>query len=120
MKIEKRQITRHKQTSENLYVSGRLQFYNAQVFCGNVYINLIAFKDNSFWGWHANEIAVHIHDYDDLFEGFIYYPRPEQFFDVLHELINWMNDLEHGILYFDEVFPDIDNFFPKLCERKRF
>ena len=120
MKIEKRRITRHKQTSENLYVSGRLQFYDTQAFCGNVYIILIAFKDNNFLGWHANEIAVHIHDYDDLFEGFIYYPRPEQFFDVLHELINWMNDLEHGILYFDEVFPDIDNFFPKLCERKRF
>ena len=48
MKIEKRQITRHKQTSENLYVSGRLQFYDTQAFCGNVCIILIAFKDNSF------------------------------------------------------------------------
>ena len=120
MKIEKRQITRHKQTSENLYVSGRLQFYDTQAFCGNVYIILIAFKDNSFFGWNANEIAIHIHDYDDLFEGFIYYPKSEQFFDILHELINWINDLEHGILYFDEIFPNIDNFFPKLCERKRF
>ena len=117
---KKYQMKKDKRINEHLVVQSSLNFYDNQCFCGKPYIYLTAYKDSSSYGWKENQIGISIHDYDDFFLGFVYYPEPEQFFDVLHELINWMNDLEHGILYFDEIFPDIDNFFPKLCERKRF
>lgn len=33
-----------------------------------------------------------------------------QFFDVLYELINWMNDLEHGVCFWEEFVDDIKGF----------
>ena len=36
----------------------------------------------------------------------------EEFFDVLHELINWMRDHEQGITYLDDVISD--NLFPEF------
>jgi len=42
-----------------------------------------------------------------------------QFFNVLHELINWINDLEHGVASYWDYIRDIKGFFPECgCKKK--
>ena len=63
-------------------------------------------------------------DWDDFDIGYIYTADSEkQFFDVLHELINWMNDLEHGVAYYyEDLIEDLNGkkeFFPNYMGCKR-
>ena len=39
------------------------------------------------------------------------------FFDVLHELVNWMRDHEQGVTYWDDVVSD--NLFPEFRNAER-
>lgn len=57
-------------------------------------------------------------DQDDYDIGQIYYCREENFTQVLRELINWMNDLEYGMCFYDEFIVDVENFFPDCGCRK--
>lgn len=58
---------------------------------------------------------------DDFDIGYVYSVGNEkQFYEVLHELINWMNDLEHGVCSWDEFIDDIEGFPPDCgCKRER-
>ena len=82
--------------------------------CNQSYVNLIANKV-------YNYIMIEIINQDDLQIGYAYYPEENNennFFKVLHELINWMNDHEHGIIKFDDLFKE--DFLPNYlgCERE--
>ena len=108
-----------KKQSEELYVQCNLKFDHEEVFCGQPYISLSAWKKSYFDWQEDNAIIIGIHDNDDYDIGFKYLPTEEQFFDVLHELINWMHDLENGLIIYDSFITDIEKFFPNLnCERK--
>lgn len=69
--------------------------------------------------WHKPyTITVTICDQDDYDIGQIYYCREENFTQVLRELINWMNDLEYGLCFYDEFIEDVPGFFPDCGCRK--
>ena len=106
-------------STDHLVSESRLNFgYENCMFCGMPYVHLIAFKEgNAFWS--SNMIGIAVHDCDDLDLGLIYHTDSEHFFDVLHELINWMYDHECGINRFDSLWGNIFDFFPDLgCKRK--
>lgn len=87
---KKYQMKKDKMINEHLVVQSSLNFYDNQCFCGKPYISLTAWRKSCF-DWHEdNTIIIGIHDNDDYDIGFKYLPTKEQFFDVLHELINWM------------------------------
>ena len=67
------------------------------------------------------QIGVGIRDNDDFDIGCVYTAEnEEQFFNVLHELINWINDLGHGICLWEEFIGDIKGFFPECgCKKER-
>lgn len=66
------------------------------------------------------KIGVGIRDNDDFDIGCVYTAEnEEQFFNVLHELINWTNDLEHGVCFWEEFIDDIKGFFPE-CGCKKY
>lgn len=102
---------------EFLRVVTDIHFDRPELFCGRTWMSLIASKEKE------NTIQIVLHDQDDYDIGFVYYPEPNQFTDVLHELINWMNDLEHGVICHDD-FVDTYNtsFFPDYlgCKRKSY
>ena len=102
-----------------LTVFGRVYFDDNYCFCGWPYVYLVAYKeDNPFV--KKNEIEIAIHDDDDYDVGFVYYPDQDNFSNVLHELINWINDLEHEVCSYDTYISDIEGFFPDCrCERER-
>ena len=104
---------------EHLTVSAQIKFDDESCFCGHPSVHLLAYYDDSHWG-NPYEIRVSLHDMDDYDVGFVYKSDKEHFFDVLHELINWINDLEHGICIYDDYVKDIDGFFPDYlgCERE--
>lgn len=69
--------------------------------------------------WDANTIGIAIHDNDDFDVGLIYKTDPENFENVLHELINWMRDHEQGRSIYIKIWDTLD-FFPDCgCERSR-
>lgn len=104
---------------EHLTVSAQIKFDDETCFCGHPSVHLLTYYDDSHWG-NPYEIRVSLHDMDDYDVGFVYKSDKEHFFDVLHELINWINDLEHGICIYDDYVKDIDGFFPDYlgCERE--
>lgn len=109
---------------EFLRVVADIHFDRPDLFCGRTWMSLIAWEEKeNAWGDTEYTIQIAIHDKDDYDIGFVYYPAPEQFTDVLHELINWMNDLEHGVICHDD-FVDTYNtsFFPDYlgCKRKSY
>lgn len=103
---------------DRLLVSSRLNFgYENCLFCGIPYVHLSASKEQTTF-YDANTIYISVHDYDDYDYGLLYITDNEHFFNVLHELINWMRDHEQGINNHDDLI-DIFNFFPDLgCERR--
>lgn len=111
MKIEKYHFVK----SEALVVNGSIHFDYNFAFCGRPYIHLNACRGRKY------QIGVGIRDNDDFDIGCIYTAEnEEQFFNVLHELINWMNDLEHGICLWEEFIDDIKGFFPECgCKKER-
>ncbi len=117
MEINKRVVGFQKNQSEFLNVQGILYFDGKECFCGQPWINLLAYTEPS-WCWKTHQITIAIHDQDDYDIGFIYSPSKEKFFVVLHELINWINDLEHGIICYDDFIEDVEGFFPD-CKCKR-
>lgn len=115
MEIVKRTISK----SEYLSVYGLLHFDDKECFCGQPWILLSAHQGDNNSGWEKYSIGIAIHDQDDYDIGFVYYPGKEQFFNVLHELINWINDLEHGVICYDDFIEDVEGFFPDCgCERE--
>lgn len=69
---------------------------------------------------HERFNGIGIADMDDYSIGYIYEPTEEKFFDVLHELINWMHDLEMGLCLYDDYLDKLESgeFFPNLnCKR---
>lgn len=105
--------------TEYVNIIANIKFDNEEVFCGKPRIILIAMYDKPFFSWSKYEIGVGIRDDDDFDIGYIYKPTKEQFFDALHELINWIHDLEMGCCCLDEFIKD-PNFFPNLdCEREK-
>lgn len=112
MKIEKYHFVK----GEALVVNGSIHFDYNFAFCGRPYTFL-----NAYCGWNSYQIGVGIRDNDDFDIGCIYTAEnKEQFFNVLHELINWMNDLEHGVCFWEEFIDDINGFFPECgCKKER-
>ena len=118
MKIEKRIFNRKENSYESLWVHANIHFDNEVAFYGQPWINLIAFKDKPISCWDSYEIGIAIHDCDDYDVGVIYKSSKESFTNVFHELINWINDLEHGVIIFDNCIINMDDFFPDCgCER---
>lgn len=82
---------------------------------------LVAIKDKPTRFDPAYTIKIYVADMDDYHVGYVYQPTEDRFFDVLHELINWMHDLEMGLCLYDEYVDKLESgeFFPNLnCERK--
>lgn len=89
MKIEKYHFVK----GEALAVNGNIHFDSNFAFCGRPHIYL-----NAYCGWKDYQISVGIRGNDDFDIGYVYTAKnEEQFSDVLHELIDWINDLGHGI-----------------------
>lgn len=100
-----------------LYARSNIYFDNECCFCGRPYISLTAHRDKDKF-WEENTITIAIHDMDDFDYGLIYKTNPDDFTNVLRELINWMRDHEQGISIYDDIL-DIFSFFPDCeCERK--
>ena len=116
MKIEKYHFVK----GEALAVNGNIHFDYNFAFCGRPYVRLITTK-NAYCGWKDYQIGVAIHKNGDFDIGYVYTTENEvQFFDVLHELINWMNDLEHGVCFWEEFIDDINGFFPECgCKKEK-
>ena len=109
----------HVEETEYLNIYANIKFDNEEVFCGKPRIILNAMYDKPSFSWSKYEIGVGIRDDDDFDIGYIYKPTKEQFFNVLHELINWIHDIETGCCCWDEFIED-SNFFPNLvCEREK-
>lgn len=100
-----------------LSVTSHIHFDDNAYFCGRPYVYLSAHKKgNKFW--EPYRIGIVICDQDDLDIGLVYKTDEEHFFDVLHELINWMRDHEEGITSYEEILEPF-TFFPDLgCERE--
>lgn len=110
-----------KYRNEHLNVTGVLHFDNKYAFCGQPWIHLCAYKNAYNTMWKDYQVGVAIHDQDDFDIGFVYSTENgKQFFEVLHDLINWINDMEHGVCCWDEFVNDIEGFFPDYgCKRER-
>ena len=121
MNIERHFYKSKKYHSEYLTATGLLHFDDKECFCKQPWISLIAFKDTFDDWWNNYEIGIAIHDYDDYDIGYVYTAEnEEQFFNVLHELINWINDLEHGIASYWDYIEDVVGFFPDCgCKKER-
>ena len=119
-------IRRNKGTRNNpkdegmLTVNSDIHFDSNWVFCGKPYMYLHAVYDKPMYGWKPYQIAVCVNDRDDFDIGVVYSPTREQFFDVLHEVINWLHDLEMGLCLYGDFVDGVKqgDFFPVLnCER---
>ena len=119
MDIERHFNKSKKYYHEYLTVIGLLHFDDKSVFCGQPWILLQAYKEP--FGSYINkyEIDVTICDHDDYDIGFSYRPKTEEeFFNVLHELVNWINDLEHGVISYWDYIGNIEGFFQDCgCKR---
>lgn len=120
MEIIRKSYHSKKYNEEYSTVNGLLHFDDKECFCKQPWINLIAFKNTHDKWWIDYQIGIAIHDYDDYDIGYVYTAEnEEQFFDVLHELINWVNDLEHGVISYLDYIGDIDGFFPDCgCKKE--
>lgn len=106
--------------TEYLSVESDIHFDEAYIFCGKPYVRLFAMKEKGLSHWGNYTIRIGIRDMDDYDVGYIYEPTEERFFDVLHELINWMHDLEMGLCLYNDYLEKLklDEFFPKLNCKK--
>lgn len=102
-------------TYERLFVQSSIFLDDYTGICGRPYITLCAYKD-VISKWHGPyEIYMNVCDHDDFDYGYVYkMHNEEEFFNVLHELINWMRDHEQGIIYWDNIvygklFPEFEN-----------
>lgn len=89
------------------------------IFCRMPYVSLLANKDG-LYGWKKNSIGIGIRDGDDYDVGLIYITDDNNFFDVLHELLNWMKDHEQGVSDYIEMIEKLYDFFPNYygCTRE--
>ena len=106
--------------TEYLSVESDIHFDEEYIFCGKPYVRLLAMKENGLSRWGNYTIGIGIRDMDDYDVGYIYHPTEERFFDVLHELINWMHDLEMGLCLYNDYLKKLklDEFFPNLNCKK--
>ncbi|MDT4370659.1 hypothetical protein RO865_17955 [Blautia faecis] len=108
-------------TYERLFVQSSIFLDNYTGICGRPFITLHAYKDAISEEWYGPyEIYINIYDYDDFGFGYGYVYRmqnEEEFFNVLHELVNLMKDHEQGIIYWDDVISD--NLFPEFKSAER-
>lgn len=103
---------------EYLSVTSGIYFDAPDLFCGRTYLYLAAHKEGDRF-WKPHTIGISIHDNDDFDLGLVYEADGEHFFDVLHELINWMYDHEQGITCYDQICDPL-MFFPECdCKRKQ-
>ena len=112
MRIERKQ--------KFLYVHSYIDFGDDNnIFCKMPYVYLLAsYKDVSF-GWKPFSLKLVVTDHDDFEYGMLYKTNEEHFFQVLHELINWMVDHEQGISDIGKMFHFPYDFFPDCgCERE--
>lgn len=108
--IIKRSVSK---TYERLIVQSLLFLDNHIGIYERPYITLSAYKDAISEWFGPYEIYINICGYDDFGYGYVYRMQNEEdFFDVLHELINWMRDHEQGITYWDDVISG--NLFPEF------
>lgn len=100
-------------TCEKLFVESAIFLDNYDGICGIPFITLCAYKDAISKWYGPYEICISVCDYDDFDHGYVYrMQNKEEFFDVLHELINWMRDHEQGITYWSNIVDG--NLFPKF------
>ena len=108
-------------TYERLFVQSSIFLDNHIGIFKRPYITLCAYKDAISEEWYGPyEIYINIYDYDDFGFGYGYVYRmqnEEEFFNVLHELVNLMKDHEQGIIYWDDVISD--NLFPEFKSAER-
>lgn len=101
-----------------LWVTSGIHFDDNTGFCGLPYVSLVANKNERFYTRKPYTITISVHDDDDFDIGLMYHSSPEQFHNVLHELINWMHDHEKGISSFRRLWEMPMVFFPDCgCER---
>lgn len=106
-----------KKMCDLLSVDSNIYFDEKWAFCGQTWIHLIANRTEATY-WYEYTIGITLHDQDDWDWGLLYYTNEDNFFDILHELINWMRDHEQGITRYRDI-KDLFNFFPDLgCKRK--
>lgn len=99
--------------SERLFVESAIFLDNYIGISGRPCVSLCAYKDSISEWFGPYEIYINIRDYDDFDYGFVYKAHNEKdFFNVLHELINWMRDHEQGITYWDDIVDD--KLFPEF------
>lgn len=82
-------------------------------------ILMIAAKENPISGFEKYEINLKICESSHIFNyrEIVYKPRKDQFLGILHEILNWMNDVEDGVSFKYDVWNSVD-FPPQLdCER---
>ena len=118
--LHRTEVTRRNpNVTEYLHIYSDIHFDKDWAFCGKPYMTLFATKDKPMWCWKPYRIAVGIRDNDDYDVGFEYNPTTEEeFFDVLHEIINWLHDLEMGLVLHDDYVSDIEGFFPTFTCKK--
>ena len=113
--IIKRSVSK---TYERLIVQSSIFLDNYIGIFKRPYITLCAYKDATSEWYGLYEIYMHICDYDDFGYGYFYKMRDEEeFFNVLHELINWMRDHEQGITYWGDIVSG--NLFPEFKNAER-
>ena len=108
--ITKRSVSK---TYERLIVQSLLFLDNYAGICRRPYITLSAYKDAISEWYGPYEVYMYICGYDNFGYACVYrMQNEEEFFNILHELINWMRDHEHGITYWDDVVSG--NLFPEF------
>lgn len=107
--IIKRSVSK---TYERLIVQSLLFLDNHIGIYERPYITLSAYKDAISEWYGPYEIYMHVCGYDFGYTYVYRMQNEEEFFDILHELVNWMKDHEHGITYWDDVISG--NLFPKF------
>lgn len=119
--LHRTEVTRRNpNVTEYLHIHSDIHFDKEWVFCGKPYMTLFATKDKPGLCQKQYQIHVGVRDNDDYDVGFVYSPTTEtEFFDVLHELINWLHDLEMGLVLHDDYVSDIEGFFPTFkCKKE--
>lgn len=105
-------------TYERLFVQSSIFLDNYTGICGRPFITLHAYKDAISKWYGPYEIYIHVCGYDNFGYAYVYrMQNEEEFFNILHELVNWMKDHEQGIIYWDDVISD--NLFPEFKSAKR-
>lgn len=78
---------------DTLAVYSSIYFDETWRFCRMPYVSLYVHRDK-MGQLDSNTICISVNDYDDFDISLFYLTDEEHFFDVVHELINWMIDHE--------------------------